>query len=178
MTQNELIAELLKQQQAAVPIVAQAAQAAPAARTRRVASGGYGTVLYKAALIVALLLVLGMWFLGGQFTLAALAAWGLPVVSWGLIAWAIPIGITALEVGTLAGRARVPMLWVLWAGVLAFDIASTAIGLLDLAEGRRVLGHLFIAADPTSAAIGGLLGLAIALIPEPTARTLIKELMV
>lgn len=180
MTQQELIAELLKQQSAQSLPSASAPPTqpnhSPAARTRRSASGSYGTALYKAAILVALLLMVGVWYTGGSFTLAALTSWGLPVASWGLLAWLIPLSVTALEIGALMGRARLPALWVVWVAVLAFDVATTAIGLLDLAEGRRVFGHTFSTVDSSSITIGGIIGLVIALTPEPSIRALIREL--
>lgn len=184
--QNELIAELLRMQQeqlppAAVPIAVPPAQppAQPVApsRPRRASGTAYTTGLYKVALLVALALVASLWYIGGAFTLATLASWGLPIVAWGLLAWLIPLGITALEIGTLAGRARIPMLWLIWAAVLAFDIATSAIGLLEWANGRKLFTFVFSSTDNTSAAICGLVGIAIALVPEPTARALLKELL-
>lgn len=178
--QNELIAELLRQQQeqsAVVPPVQPPAQPAAQSRPRRASGTAYTTGLYKVALLVALVLVASLWYIGGAFTLGTLGSWGLPIVAWGLLAWLIPLGITALEIGTLAGRARIPMLWLIWAAVLAFDIATSAIGLLDWADGRKLFTMVFSSTDGTSAAICGLVGIAIALVPEPTARALLKELL-
>ncbi|GEM_PF-6139356 len=180
MTNQELIADLLRKQQEQPPIAAQpAVPAQPVAqsRPRRTSNTAYTTGLYKAALLVALCLVAAIWYLGGVFTLATLASWGLPLVTWGLLAWLIPVGITALEIGTLAGKGRIPMLWLIWAGVLAFDVATSALGLLDWANGRKLFTHLFSTSDGTSIGLCGLMGLGIALVPEPTVRALLKEVL-
>lgn len=178
--QNELIAELLRQQQqqpAAVPVAVPPAQPAAQSRPRRPSNTAYLTGLVKAAILVALALLAGLWYVGGAFTLATLASWGLPIAAWGLLAWLIPLAITTLEIGTMAGRVRLPMLWLIWAAVLAFDVVTSAIGLLEWADGRKLFSLTFSPTDNTSIGICLAIGLGIALTPEPTARQLLKELL-
>jgi hypothetical protein len=125
---------------------------------------------------MALVVVIGIWWLGAYSTLRWLDTSGVSLVAVGLAAWALPIGVTILESGTIAARSRLPWLWLAWAIVLVFDIVTTAIGLLLVANGHTVFGYRFATDDASSQAVAGILGAIIALVPEPAARAIIREL--
>lgn len=146
------------------------------ARARR-STGLYERLISSLALLIALGIVAGVWYAGAYFTLAALARWLPAIAGWGLAAWLIPAAITVLETGILIRQARGPAVWALWAAVLAADVATTAIGILDQFAGAAALGLTLQAADPSSWVIVGIVGLGFALAPEPLARQIVRELL-
>lgn len=144
--------------------------------TLRRPRGLYETLLAKGSLVVVLLIALLLWGVGAGFTLAWCRSVGLPIDALGLIAWAIPVAITVLEVGLLVARTRIPLAWGFWLGVVALDVFTSAAGLL-LAVTPRLWADLRLSAsDPTAWAIAAILGLLIAVVPEPTVRLVWKEL--
>jgi hypothetical protein len=145
-------------------------------RAPRKPSGTYEAVLGKVALLIALGVIAFGWWAGGTFTLAALAAWGAPIAAWGLLAWGIPLVVTLLEIGTFMARSHLSWLWSIWCAVLAIDIYTTAAGLLVLVEGRAAAGYVFSGTDPVSWIAPIILGIILALAPEPAGRALWNEL--
>jgi hypothetical protein len=152
------------------------ASEAPARTSRRRPPNPYENALAKAALLIALAVVAGVWWVGAYSTLQWLSGAGVSLATVGLLAWGLPIAVTVLESGTLAARSRVPWLWLVWLVVLAFDIVTTAIGLLLVANGRTFFGQAFATTDLTSQVIAGVVGAVIALAPEPAARAIWREL--
>jgi hypothetical protein len=158
------------------PAEASRPSSAPARASRRQSANPYENALAKAALVIALGVVAGVWWVGAYSTLQWLSGAGISLAAVGLLAWGLPIAVTVLESGTLAARSRVPWLWLVWAAVLAFDIVTTAIGLLLVANGRTIFGQVFATSDLTSQVIAGVVGTVIALAPEPAARAIWREL--
>ena len=135
----------------------------------------YQQAISRAALVVALVLVAAIWWVGAQFTLTWLNTEVVDITAFGLAAWAVPLAISALEVGTIALRARSGWLWLLWLLIFGLDVYTTAAGLLVFAEGRTILGHTFAAASSTSWTLALVGGALIAAIPEPAARSIVRE---
>jgi hypothetical protein len=103
-SRDQLLAALLYPQAAVAQSPAEPAAQAPARRSRRASKGAIGTAL---AYLAALAIGIGLWVLDGYYTLVALKALGLPIVatvnwpwllsSTALLAWAIPLGVEAIE---------------------------------------------------------------------------------
>ena len=89
------------------------------------------------AALFALAVAGGLWYLGAQFTLLALAAIGIPVAELGYWRWLIPAGISAVELrwwprGVAEAKA------ISFAAVAMLDGASTLYGLVLWGAGRML----------------------------------------
>jgi hypothetical protein len=167
-----MLEELLQQS------VARPASARPRSRPaprRRSFRTLYERMLAKSALLVALLLAAGVWWVGARFTLDWLRSIGVAVDTVGLLAWSFPLAITALEMGMLIARSRLGWVWLFWGGVLLFDLYTTASGLLLFAEGRELFGYLITRHDGWSWGLAVVVGLFIAVVPEPAMRSIWRE---
>lgn len=143
---------------------------------RRAPRSGYEYILARSALLVALLLAVGIWWVGARFTLDWLRSIGVAVETLGVLAWGFPLGITALEMGMLVARSRLVWAWLFWGGVLLFDIYTTAAGLLLMVDGMPVLGVTISQHDVSSWVAAVAIGVLIAVVPEPAARSIWREL--
>jgi hypothetical protein len=132
----------------------------------------YNLIIGKAAICVGLIVTAIGWWYGAHYTLIGLESWGLRLTSWGIVAWLIPVGISAIEVGTIELRANNPPLWVLWFGITAIDAFTTAVGILD----GHVLFGKPILADDIGWSIAIAIGIALAFTPEWFAKGLFKDL--
>jgi hypothetical protein len=144
--------------------------------SRRRSASTYEQLLTKAAFVLALAIIAGVWWAGAYATIVWLGNLGVAVDAAGAAAWVLPLSVTVIESGTLAARSRLPWLWAVWVAVLAFDVVTTASGLLSVAAGRPVFDHLMTTSDPTSQALASVAGLVIALAPEPAGRAIWHEL--
>jgi hypothetical protein len=174
-TNDEILRDMLERQ-AAQPIAQPAVVTAPVVseprpRRRSAPSGTYELVMGKLALLIALGLFGGIWWVGANFTLLALTGWGITTAGWGLAAWLIPLAITALETGVMLIRAKSIPLWLLWTAVLAIDVLATAVGVMNQWPAA------FPAAEPNTWVIVGGIGLALALAPEWGIRSIVRELL-
>jgi hypothetical protein len=146
-------------------------------RMPRPRSSWYETILARVAILAALAIIGWLWYLGGTYTLAFLKLRGTPLESWGILAWLIPLAITGLEIGVFAARSRIPALWIVWAGVLLFDIFTTAAGVLADPPVAAIAGVALVMSNPSAWLLAGIFGTALALGPEPAARSLVRELL-
>jgi len=162
---SDLLAELLSQQ----PLTGRPR------KTRRAPRTSYERVLARSALVVALLVAAGVWWVGARFTLDWLRSTGVAVDALGLLAWGFPLAITALEMGMLVARSRIVWAWLFWGGVLIFDIYTTAVGLMLFVEGRELFGYLLSRSDATSWVVACAAAIFIAVAPEPAARSIWRE---
>jgi hypothetical protein len=89
------------------------------------------------AALFALAIAGGLWYLGAQFTLLALAAIGIPIVQLGHWRWLIPGGISAVELRWWPrGIAEAKALS--FAVIALIDGASTLYGLVLWGAGRTL----------------------------------------
>jgi hypothetical protein len=184
-TNEEILRDMLDRQPASPPAIdrqkrnpPQVDQEKPQQRQRRHAQPGlYELILGKSALLMVLGLFVGLWYAGAYFTLQAFIGWGVSVGSWGLAAWLIPIGITAIESGLMVIRARSTWAWIGWVLVLGVDVFTTANGLANITMGRVIAGHTLSITDPSTWIVVGLAALLIAVIPEPATRSIGRELL-
>jgi hypothetical protein len=149
----------------------------PASRPRRRASAApsWGDVPFY---VTALALAGGLWAVGGYFTLLALQGAGLAVqarLAWPwelstpqLLAWLIPAGVSALELGFERRRGWGLLVFV---GVAALDLVTTAIGLHAWGQARSL---------PLDTVIGlgllGLVALALTFLPERIAGYCVRSI--
>lgn len=169
------------------PAVTSAARPAGANRQRRQPSQTtYDRTMRIGGLLVALVLMLVLWAIGGYYTLAWLSARGLRLATAGVVpfnallhlsgdgaqpafhwlgavaAWLIPLGLSAVEIGLWPRRVQHPLAWGLWFVFLSCDALTTAAGVV-----------LVIPGDPVTAwVVGVIVGIALALFPEKAARVL------
>lgn len=144
-------------------------------RARRTVST-YDYLIGKFAMLFGLALVAGLWYLGALFTIVWLGDRGINLEQLGPFAWLLPIGVTAFEFGVLRSGARSPIVMGLWICVVLFDVGTTALGLQSTIQGNTVASFTF-GWDLNSLAICLAGGAIIALVPEPAARALVKELI-
>jgi hypothetical protein len=89
------------------------------------------------AALFALVVAAGLWYLGAQFTLLALASVGIPIVQLGHWRWLIPAGISAVELRWWPrGIAEAKALS--FAIIALVDGASTLYGLVLWGAGRTL----------------------------------------
>jgi hypothetical protein len=155
----------------------------PRPRIRRIRPDLYTLIIGKGALIIILGLILYAWYWGGRFTLIAFDDWGIHTASWGILAWTIPIAITMIEMGVWSIRARSPLVWVVWAGVLFIDSLTTAIGLLAFTHGPPLPSVTQLLIGPWGTNVQLLtwfvamaVGVGLAVGPEPGAKNVLKEI--
>jgi len=106
-------------------------------RTRRRQVTLLGKLGETLAALFALAVVGGLWYLGAQFTLLALAAIGIPVAELGYWQWLIPAGISAVELRWWP-RAIAEAKAISFAVVALLDGASTLYGLVLWGAGRTL----------------------------------------
>jgi hypothetical protein len=148
--------------------------------------GWYRRIGTSIALLGAALLGGLMWYYGGVFTLdflgdtfSQLGAFLRSATWWQQ--WWIPLVISAVEIFLWPRRERRLMIWLLrlglWLGVLAFDVYTTARGLLPVVARQEVVRL----ADPATQrwveiGISGAIGVAFAYLPEKIARWVLSDL--
>ncbi len=141
----------------------------------------YERVGTTIALLGALAGCIGLWWVGAYFTLRFLTNLGIALAHWGVWAYLIPLTITAAELFLWPGRmsSRWHTLW--WVAVLAFDVGSTASGVVVVLAGRTI--PLFTASGitvPQDGAVliglGVVVGLVCALAPEKYGKRVLNDL--
>jgi hypothetical protein len=150
--------------------------APPNRSSRRTKRSPYERVVARIALGLAALTAGGIWWVGGYFTLVWVAQMGIPVVTLGVAAWIIPLAITTLEMGMLHARPQSRWAWLCWGSVFLIDITTTAQGLMVVGQTHALFGEPGHHNDVTVWILGGLLGIAIAVIPEPALRSIWRDL--
>lgn len=143
-------------------------------RKQRVTISTYDRVTKTAGLVVGLVIAVGMWWLGAYFTLRWLASLGLALASAGALAYLIPLAITAAEIGLWPRRVSSAWSRSFWFAVLAFDVGTTAAGVVDYTQGFLLLGRSIT--GPLAWGLGCATGVLLALAPERAGRSLWREL--
>lgn len=131
----------------------------------RRAVGWFSEALYlKVQTVIALTLGLAfsllLWWVGARCTLSAIAAFGIPVASWGIFAYIIPVLITIVEVGLWPSRERDLAPRLEWAVFLLVDALTTALGAV------REVPWLLPASRSLAFAVAFAVGLLIAIVPS------------
>lgn len=140
--------------------------------------GLYDRVGQTAALIMALIMAFGLWFVGARFTLEFLASMGIVLASIGIAKWLIPLLVSAAELW-LWPQGLGWQRWCIWSVVLIFDVGSSWAGFVVWASGRYVplfQGFTLPTGGVWLHGIALALGLAFAFLPERLGRWAIGEL--
>jgi hypothetical protein len=167
--------------QTANPSPAPAASTATPAtesRTRRRPATVLGKLGETLAALFALAVAGGLWYLGAQFILLALAAIGIPVAELGHWRWLIPAGISAVELRWWP-RAIAEAKAISFAVVALLDGASTLYGLVLWGAGRTLplATGISIPHDGLGLVVPALLAaLLLAFVPERLTLRMLSEL--
>ena len=114
------------------------------------------------------------WLVGGHYTLVALTWLGVPLDvtlagQWhgaASLAWLIPLGVSALEVGFSRPYRRHGWPVALFVLVVLLDCGSTALGMYQRFAGAVVAGVTFAAGSPQLATTAILAALVLTFLPE------------
>jgi hypothetical protein len=139
-------------------------------RLPKIKGSNYEKLMHKIGILVGFFIAGGMWYAGAFFTLQWISSLGFDV-NFGVSAWwLIPIAVTSFEVGLQT--ARHPAAILTWLVVLAFDIATTSIGLHHFASARGIAMPAF-----EFWLLSSMIGFQFALAPERLGRAFYIELM-
>lgn len=121
----------------------------------------------------------GLWYVGARFTLVFLNTLAPGLATVGIIAWAIPVIITAIELTLWPHSRTSSILWAVFLVVLTFDIGTSFAGFTQWAGGRTVplfTGIMVPSGGWQLWALGIGCGLLFAFGPERLTRVAIGEL--
>lgn len=133
------------------------------------------TVAYAGAMFLAGLL----WYLGAFFTLTFLQTQGLEIQHLGLVAWLVPLGITAIELWLMPRTGTRWQSVLVFLAVLAFDVGTSWSGAITWGAGKHIAlfnGFTLPKAGLTLHALALVLGLVFAFLPEKIGRWAAAEL--
>ena len=103
---------------------------------RHRAPGVGGKAAETLAVLFALLIASALWWLGGFFTLLCLRQLDIPIDQLGLWKWAIPAGISAVELRWWPRARLTEFHFIIFTLVAGVDLLSTAYGVVAWARGR------------------------------------------